>query len=42
MDFGKPKKLRFFMYCVLFQVLKRLEEGGGVVVVVVVVVVQPL
>ena len=33
MDFGKPKKLRFLTICVLFRVLKRLEEeegeGGG-------------
>ena len=31
LDFGNPKKLRFLTICVLFQVLKRLEEeeGGG-------------
>ena len=32
MDFGNPKDLRFFLtICVLFRVLKRLEEveGGG-------------
>ena len=32
MDFGNPKELRFFLsICVLFRVLKRLEEeeGGG-------------
>ena len=31
MDFGNPKKLRFLTICVLFRVLKRLEEeeGGG-------------
>ena len=31
MDFGKPKKLKILTICVLFQVLKRLEEeeGGG-------------
>ena len=31
MDFGNPKKLRILTICVLFQVLKRLEEeeGGG-------------
>ena len=33
MDFGNPKKLRFLTICILFRVLKRLEEeegGGGV------------
>ena len=32
MDFGNPKKLRFLTLCILFRVLKRLEEeeGGGV------------
>ena len=31
MDFGNPKKLRCLTICVLFRVLKRLEEeeGGG-------------
>ena len=32
MDFGYPKKLRFLTICILFRVLKRLEEegrGGG-------------
>ena len=31
MDFGNPKKLRFLIICILFRVLKRLEEeeGGG-------------
>ena len=31
MDFGNPKKLRFLTICILFWVLKRLEEeeGGG-------------
>ena len=31
MDFGNPKKLTFFTICILFRVLKRLEEeeGGG-------------
>ena len=29
MDFGNPKKLRFLTICILFQVLKRLEEEGG-------------
>ena len=31
MDFGNPKKLRILTICVLFRVLKRLEEeeGGG-------------
>ena len=31
MDFGNPKKLKFLTICVLFRVLKRLEEeeGGG-------------
>ena len=30
-DFGNPKKLRFLTICILFRVLKRLEEeeGGG-------------
>ena len=34
MDFGNPKKLRILTICVLFQVLKRLEEeeGGGHIV----------
>ena len=32
MDFGNPKKLRFLTICILFRVLKRLEEEerGGV------------
>ena len=29
MDFGNPKKLRFLTICILFLVLKRLEEEGG-------------
>ena len=32
MDFGNTKKLRFLTICILFRVLKRLEEteeGGG-------------
>ena len=29
MDFGNPKKLRFLTICILFRVLKRLEEEGG-------------
>ena len=31
LDFGNPKKLRILTICVLFRVLKRLEEeeGGG-------------
>ena len=31
MDFGNPKKLRILTICILFRVLKRLEEeeGGG-------------
>ena len=31
MDFGNPKKLRLLTICLLFRVLKRLEEeeGGG-------------
>ena len=29
MDFGNPKKLRIVTICVLFQVLKRLEEEEG-------------
>ena len=31
MDFGNPKKLKFLTICILFRVLKRLEEeeGGG-------------
>ena len=29
MDFGYPKKLRFLTICILFRVLKRLEEEGG-------------
>ena len=35
MDFDNPSKLRFFTNCVLFWVLKRLDEegGGGVVVI---------
>ena len=28
MDFGNPKKLRFLTICILFRVLKRLEEEG--------------
>ena len=28
MDFGNPKKLRFLTICILFWVLKRLEEEG--------------
>ena len=31
MDFGNPKKLRFLTICILFWVLKRLEEEGGAV-----------
>ena len=33
MDFGNPKKLQLLTICILFRVLKRLEEergGGGV------------
>ena len=30
MDFGNPKKLRIFTICILFRVLKRLEEEVGV------------
>ena len=30
MDFGNPKKLRLLTICILFRVLKRLEEEGGV------------
>ena len=30
MDFGNPKKMRFLTICILFRVLKRLEEEGGV------------
>ena len=30
MDFGNPKKLRILTICILFRVLKRLEEEGGV------------
>ena len=33
MDFGNPKKLKSLTICILFRVLKRLEEkgwGGGV------------
>ena len=35
MDFGNPKKMRLLTICILFWVLKRLEEeewggGGGV------------
>ena len=35
MDFGNPKKLRFLTICILFRVLKRLEEeeGGGLQIV---------
>ena len=29
MDFGNPKKLRFLTICILFRVLKRLEEEEG-------------
>ena len=29
MDFGNTKKLRFLTICILFWVLKRLEEEGG-------------
>ena len=31
MDFGNPKKLQLLTICILFRVLKRLEEerGGG-------------
>ena len=29
MDFGNPKKLRFLTLCILFRVLKRLEEEEG-------------
>ena len=29
MDFGNPKKLRFLTICILFRVLKCLEEEGG-------------
>ena len=29
MDFGNPKKMRFLTICILFRVLKRLEEKGG-------------
>ena len=29
MDFGNPKKLRILTICILFRVLKRLEEKGG-------------
>ena len=29
MNFGNPKKLRFLTICILFRVLKRLEEEGG-------------
>ena len=29
MDFGYPKKFRFLTICILFRVLKRLEEEGG-------------
>ena len=28
MDFGNPKKLRFLTICILYRVLKRLEEEG--------------
>ena len=30
MDFRNPKKLRLVTICILFRVLKRLEEEGGV------------
>ena len=29
LDFGNPKKMRFLTICILFRVLKRLEEEGG-------------
>ena len=29
MDFANPKKLRILTICILFRVLKRLEEEGG-------------
>ena len=29
MDFGNPKKLQLLTICILFRVLKRLEEEGG-------------
>ena len=29
MDFGNPKKLRLLTICILFRILKRLEEEGG-------------
>ena len=29
MDFGNPKKLRFLTICILFRILKRLEEEEG-------------
>ena len=29
MDFGNPKMLRILTICILFRVLKRLEEEGG-------------
>ena len=29
MDFGNPKMLRLLTICILFRVLKRLEEEGG-------------
>ena len=29
MDFGNPKKLRILTICILFWVLKRLEEEEG-------------
>ena len=29
MDFGNPKKLKFLTICILFRVLKRLEEEEG-------------
>ena len=29
MDFGNPEKLRLLTICILFRVLKRLEEEGG-------------
>ena len=29
MDFANPKKMRILTICILFRVLKRLEEEGG-------------
>ena len=29
MDFGNPKIIRILTICILFRVLKRLEEEGG-------------